>query len=272
MVSLLDIHVAPPTSTNEPSSSQPPLEILESGTGHGSLTMHLARAIAAANPSPPLLSAPEQDWAKWKNSRRTVLHSVEINEKTSTHAEKLIKGFRQGLYYPHVDLYASDVTSWLSSQRMGFLSYVVLDMPGVHHVIENVVPAMKDDATLMVFVPSITQIGDCVRAIAEKSLLLRMVQVVEMGEGLSNGRDWDVRLVQKRAQEKGCKMIKLNAEKSPLETAETLAEEPLQDHVDVDDGTKAEMNDASVMVCRPRVGRLTMGACYVGIWRKQDRS
>jgi tRNA methyltransferase complex GCD14 subunit len=273
MVSFLDIHIAPPTSTNEPSSSQPPLEILESGTGHGSLTLHLARAIAAANPPPPLLSAPEQDWTVWRKTRRAILHSVEINEKTSTHAQKLIKGFRQGLYYPHIDFHASDVASWVSSQsRTGFLSYVLLDMPGVHRVVEDVVPAMKDDAMLMVFVPSITQIGDCVRAITEKKLPLDMVQVVEMGEGLSNGRYWDVRLVQKRAQERRSKVIKVDANKVDPEKAETLAEEFVQDRVVDDDGTEAGIDEAPVMVCRPRVGRLTKGACYVGLWRRRGGS
>jgi hypothetical protein len=270
MVSLLDIHVAPPTSTNEPSSSQPPLEILESGTGHGSLTLHLARAIAAANPPPPLISAPEQNWTAWRKTRRAILHSVEINEKTSIHAQKLIKGFRQGLYYPHIDFHTSDVASWVSSLgRTGFLSYVLLDMPGVHHVVENVVPAMKDNAMLMVFVPSITQIGDCVRAITERKLPLDMVQVIEMGEGLSNGRHWDVRLVQKRAREKWSKVIKVDAHKVDPEKAEALAEEFVQDLVADDDGTQAGVDEAPVMVCRPRVGRITMGACYVGLWRRR---
>ena len=46
MVSLLDIHVSP----RDPTAERPAmLEILEAGTGHGGLTLHLARAIHAAN-------------------------------------------------------------------------------------------------------------------------------------------------------------------------------------------------------------------------------
>jgi tRNA A58 N-methylase Trm61 len=267
MLSLLDIHVAPPTSTNQPSRTQPPLEILESGTGHGSLTLHLSRAIAAANPPPPLLSADDQSWTAWKRTRRAILHSVEINDKTSAHAQKLIKGFRQGLYFPHIDFSVSDVASWADSrQRKKFLSYVILDMPGVHGVIENVVPAMKDDAVLMIFVPSITQIGDCVRIIKDRNLPLEMMKVTELGEGLSNGRLWDVRLVQKRAQQKKPRSGNLRAHLMGVETAGADPEGLAHDRVEAEAEMEAE--DAPVMVCRPKPGEMTMGCCYIGMWRR----
>ena len=272
MVSLLDIHVAPPTSMNEPSSSQPPLEILESGTGHGSLTMHLSRAIAAANPSSPLLSASEQEWTNWKETRRAILHSVEINEKTSDHAQRLVKGFRQGLYFPHIDFYSSDVASWVSSQqRTQFLNYVLLDMPGVHQQLEHVVPAMQGDAVLMIFVPSITQIGDCVRAIKDQDLPLDMIKVIEMGEGLSNGRLWDVRLVEKRSQQKRQKVTKVDARKVDPEKVDTVSEDFVQDRIE-EEADEPVPNEAPVMICRPKPGEMTMGCCYIGMWRKRSRS
>ena len=273
MISMLDIHVAPPSSTNEPSSSQPPLEILESGTGHGSLTMHLSRAIAAANPAPPSPPAGDHTWAAWKQSRRAILHSVEINDKTSSHAQKLIQGFRQALYSPHIDFYVSDVASWVASQqRKEFLSYTVLDMPGVHRELEHVIPAMKDDAVLMSFVPSITQIGDCVRTIKEKNLSLEMIKVTELGEGLSNGRLWDVRLVQKRSQQRRSKAIKVEAHVVNPDKADATSKEFVHDRAELKTNAEkadAEIDEAPVMVCRPRPGEMTMGCCYVGIWRKR---
>lgn len=54
IVSLLDIHVSPPCPTD---GATFPLEILEAGTGHGALTLHLARAIHAANAPPPRSAA-----------------------------------------------------------------------------------------------------------------------------------------------------------------------------------------------------------------------
>ena len=273
MISMLDIHVAPPTSTNDPSPSQPPLEILESGTGHGSLTLHLSRAIAAANPAPPLLSAGEQKRAAWKQSRRAILHSVEINEKTSTHAQKLVQGFRQGLYSAHIDFYVSDVASWVATQRKKeFLSYAVLDMPGVHLELEHVIPAMKDNAVLMTFVPSITQIGDCVRVIKDRNLPLEMIKVTELGEGLSNGRLWDVRLVQKRSQQRRSKGVKVEADVVNPDKADAISEEFVHDRTALKadaEKTDVEIDEAPVMVCRPRPGEMTMGCCYVGMWRKR---
>jgi tRNA A58 N-methylase Trm61 len=267
MLSLLDIHVAPPTSTNEPSHTQPPLEILESGTGHGSLTIHLSRAIAAANPPPPLLSADEQSWTTWKQSRRAIVHSVEINERTSAHAQKLIKGFRQGLYFSHIDFGVADVASWVASQqREKFLSYVILDMPGVHNVIDKVVPAMKDDAVLMIFVPSITQIGDCVRIIKDRNLPLEMLKVTELGEGLSNGRLWDVRLVQKRSQQKRPRPGNLKAHLVDPANAGVISEDIVHDRGEP--MPEAEADEAPVMICRPKPGEMTMGCCYIGMWRR----
>lgn len=51
IVSLLDLH---PTSYIE-GDNKPPLEIFEAGTGHGSLTLQLSRAIHGANSQPPAI-------------------------------------------------------------------------------------------------------------------------------------------------------------------------------------------------------------------------
>lgn len=56
IVSLLDLHPTPPTQAE---ANDPPLEIFEAGTGHGSLTLHLARAIHAANPPAPKIPPPK---------------------------------------------------------------------------------------------------------------------------------------------------------------------------------------------------------------------
>jgi hypothetical protein len=98
------------------------------------------------------------------------------------------------------------VNDWIGRQlearhHQPFLSYVFLDMPSSHAYLQQVVTAMKDHALLAVFVPSITQIGECVREIKINSLPLRMDKVLELGDGISNGRPWDVRLAYKRAND-----------------------------------------------------------------------
>lgn len=50
IVSLLDINPSPPRDADDLSQK---FEIFEAGTGHGALTLHLARAIQAFNPAPP---------------------------------------------------------------------------------------------------------------------------------------------------------------------------------------------------------------------------
>jgi tRNA A58 N-methylase Trm61 len=302
---LLDIHVAAPTASNE---HDPPLEVLEAGTGHGALTLHLARAVHAANPPPPSLPPPKLDqapeatdtkdeiraaWASYRTSRRAIVHSVEVSPTYSAHAQKLVHQFRRGMYVPHIDFHVANIGDWIHSQlntrrhnssvfrqsanAEPFLSYVILDMPGCHFQIETVAPAMKDGALLVVFVPSVTQIGDCVRIMRDKGLELQMEKVLELGEGVSNGRVWDVRLARKRAK--------------PNDSGPTMRESQSVDETntsgkgsgadasgatgsDTDSLQSAEVEvsrgDDSVMVCRPKVGRMTIGGGFIGLWRKVD--
>ena len=130
IVSLLDLHADPPFTRTDGQPNPERLEILEAGTGHGSLTLHLARAIAAANAPQPGTALPngrqstrspaaspaedsdfstDPEWSDWLQSRRAVVHTVEKSAKNSLDAEKLIRRFRQGLYWPHIDFYAGDV-------------------------------------------------------------------------------------------------------------------------------------------------------------------
>ncbi|KIW17236.1 hypothetical protein PV08_04427 [Exophiala spinifera] len=311
IVSLLDIHPIPWTGDGNSSTSRP-LEILEAGTGHGSLTLHVSRAIASANP-PPLgipiphyhkneLQRPEaptietglrEAWSQWKQNRHAVLHTVEKVEANRWHAEKIVRGFRQGLYWPHVDFYAGDVSHWVQAQFSrrksrtwnplastsddGFLDYVLLDMPGVHTQLQHVSKAMRDDAKIIVFTPSVTQIGECARAIQDSNLPLAMERVLELGEGISTGRRWDVRMVFPRKYKDHAKppaaehVTDIETDKNPLGV-----EQKEMDEGDVEkDATEAlagrlpeEQPDEPVMICRPLVGERTMGGGFIAFFKK----
>ncbi|KAK7526896.1 adenine-N(1)--methyltransferase-like protein [Phyllosticta citriasiana] len=139
IVGLLDIHVDPPSLEN---ASLPPLEVLEAGTGHGAVTLHLARAIHAANPplpkaseavhsppdaaedasedatydSPLAESSNEDTFEAWKKKRRAVVHTVEAKRRNMVHARQIVKHFRHGLYARHVDFHLGDVTQWIESR------------------------------------------------------------------------------------------------------------------------------------------------------------
>ncbi|KAI9775263.1 MAG: hypothetical protein M1839_001315 [Geoglossum umbratile] len=152
IVSLLDIHVSPPTLSED----GPPLEILEAGTGHGSLTLHLARAVHAANiarpPLPPMQDVPYSPRAQitrtvgvdlgdvgdalggdqeprpalgeekhcafeeWRSARGAIVHTIDIDPQNSRHAEHTIRGFQRGMYAGNVEFHTGDVSEWVTVQ------------------------------------------------------------------------------------------------------------------------------------------------------------
>ena len=296
IVSLLDIHT--PVASPEGNRDEP-LEILEAGTGHGSLTLHLARAINAANSrAPPIPSASQRqivdgsatksqadtentvqrEWDQWRAQRGAVLHTVDVNAKYSAHAEMIVRGFRRGLYAGSVDFYVSSVENWIEEQSRRratgvfskaakpFLSYAILDMPSAHLRIPHVASALKPDGVLAVFMPHITQIGDCVNLIREKRLPFVMDRTVELGTGISSGRLWDVRVAQTKSRGKLSTETK---EEEASEVAEDSEESSSAstDPAANDAATETEKGE-SVLVCRPKVGERIVGGGFVGIWRR----
>ena len=311
IVSLLDIQTCPPplrdlsfTAEGQEAEDHPRIDILEAGTGHGSLTIHLARAIAAANRPPPLTALPsgrqthpdnattDPDWSSWLQNRSAIIHTVESVARNSHDAEKLIRGFRQGLYWPHIDFYTSGVDTWLqdriqalttASEPTGFLSHVLLDLPEVHSILPLAAQAMRNDGLLAVFCPSVTQIAECQKLIKQQKLPLSHENVVELGDGISSGRIWDVRVVVPRSVTRAAAasaVAQKNEEgnEGDLSDTETLvAKDDGGDNV-ASDAIPQEDPAASIdqpvqdmkFVCRPKVGELTFGGGFVGLWRKSS--
>jgi tRNA A58 N-methylase Trm61 len=318
IVSLLDIHAVPPTEGNE--DHTPRLEILEAGTGHGSLTLHLARAIQAANTNPPSIPQTSQvrileerpispykeggekqhpkedtgedqknatiqrDWDEWRAQRRAVIHTVDVSPKFSAHAEQVVRGFRRGIYAGNVDFHVGAVEDWIKDQlrrrssspkglfsnvgsaTQPFLSYAILDMPSAHKRIAHVVPALRRNGLLVVFMPSITQIGECVQLIRKEKLPFVMERVVELGMGISGGRLWDVRMAVKKSRADPSSWTKEGRDDAEQSTAEEM------DSVESGSTSTASAEDSStqdnVLVCRPKVGSKIVGGGFVGIWRR----
>lgn len=278
IVSLLDIHVDPPSDENDPSilSGNPSLQILEAGTGHGSLTLHLARAIAAANPIIPaelkpipsstvaykggaevdsFTEPPITDLAEWQRQRRAVLHTVDIDSGNRQHAEQLIRSYRNGLYWPHIDFHVGNVRDWIvdkmsQQEAKPFLDTVILDMPGVEDQFASTIPAIKEGGLLLAFAPQITQIAACVQEIVSRDLGLRLEKVVELGEGVSTGRYWDVRMAKVRNSKQSESVSEIHSDA-------------------VEEATSSETaGKIPPMVCRPIVGELTRGGGFIGLWKR----
>lgn len=290
IVSLLDIHADPPTPENDPTATgnngQPSLQILEAGTGQGSLTLQLSRCIAPSNP--PVTAAikptpstksiyhageesdddvPSPDTYsdalnQWRAQRRAILHTIDIDPLNRKHADQLIRSYRNAIYWPHIDFHVSNVKDWISARlaqngRTPFLDAAILDMPGVESYISSAIPALKEGGSLLVFVPQITQIATCVQEIVTRDLGLKLEKVVELGDGVSTGRMWDVRM----ATLKNTRLSKRVGKKEG-EGAESVEEEEAREDANPSVGT------IPPMVCRPIVGEMTRGGGFVGLWKK----
>ncbi|EED24509.1 tRNA (adenine-N(1)-)-methyltransferase [Talaromyces stipitatus ATCC 10500] len=315
IVSLLDIHAVPPAAANKDR-----LEILEAGTGHGSLTLHLARAIQAANTNPPPIPqksqvrileerpirpfeeggeqqhskeeitdaqddvAVQKDWDEWRSQRSAVIHTVDVSPKFSRHAEQIVRGFRRGIYAGNVDFHVGAVEDWIKDQlqrrsspaglfkrdnaTQPFLSYAILDMPAAHKRIPHVAPALRRDGLLVVFMPSITQIGECVQLIRKEKLPFVMEKVVELGTGISGGRLWDVRMAVKKSRADPSSWTKEG--RDGTEAPQTGTEET--DSAEPSNTSGEDSTQDNVLVCRPKVGSKIVGGGFVGIWRRiEDR-
>lgn len=280
-MSLLDIHA---DASDSPAPDQPRFEILEVGTGQASLTLHLARAIHAANASYAPAEAPPKspveilDESATKSSRvvsdplerrNAITHTLDISQQRSLYAQSVVDGFRQGLYSKDIDFHVGDVKSWLdgrtsaqnqaASLKEAFLSHMIIDIPDPRREIEQATPFLHIDGGLIVFNPSITQIAKTVNHIRQRRIPLQLEKVLELGQQLTGGKEWDVRSVRPRALPP--------SDKEPNEESTTL-----QNGVsDVRTSSVPAAQEAGwEMVCRPKVGYMVTGGGFVGFWKKMD--
>lgn len=286
-MSQLDIHVDTPS---EPLRTEPPLEILEAGTGHGALTLHLARAVHAANPPRPrpLPIAPQEEpedavylgesmadleqtaAGTWRDNRRAIVHTLDISSKHSKHAKKIVGGFRGGMYSGSVDFHVGDVSEWIADQRATrqteepFLSHVLLDLPNADQHLTNVAQALHVNGMLAVFNPSITQIVDCVTAIREQKMPYLLDKVIELGAGTI--REWDVRAVKPRASTN-------KAKSQDSVEMDGGAVDPVEEQKARDDELAKDLSQAEekwATVCRPKAGQQLVGGGFLGLWRRME--
>jgi len=294
----LDIHPSPPRDTDDLSQ---PLEIFEAGTGHGALTLHLARAITGFNPAPPSLPSAEspdfeaqQDaYQEYRKTRRAVVQSLDINATHSKHAQGVVRTFRQGIYAHCIDFHVGTIPGYLEArleaqgQEEGgepepFLEHAILDLPDVHRVLDVVGKALKPNGLMIVFCPSLTQIISCVQTVKDNHLPFILETTLEIGQGAGvGGRQWDVRAMRARAvvrkeEEKGTQgetevsETESTATVTETESPETVAEvvETAKEDVEVE-APKAE-EEGWNMVCRPKVGTRVVGGGFLGVFRRLE--
>ncbi len=188
-----------------------------------------------------------------------MLHTLDVSAAHSAHAERLVRGFRRGLYAGDVDFHVGDLPAFFARADGGGdarpLSHVVLDMPSSHEQLERVGAHMRDDAALLVFSPSVTQIADCVGVVHEGRLPLRLERVVELAGGFAGGRDWDVRVARIRRPDS---VAEVRDPRSWFQKLLGLG------------GAPAVERPRHAMVCRPRAGGSVVVGGFVGLWRRSS--
>lgn len=227
----------------------------------GSLTLHLARALTAANPAVPsmlrdgLCSArykPEgrgldlsdevqAAYDSYRSSRRAVLHTLDQNTRHSRAANQLVRRYRRSIYYPTVDFHTGSISDYISprlaeTDGQPIFSHAILDLPSVEDYASPVIQALHPNGLLVVFAPSISQIARFQAWAAETKQPVRQERVIELdvsttADGVldtGGGREWDVKQV------------------TP----------------------KNDPTGVPVQVMRPKVGDRISGGGFVGVYRR----
>lgn len=296
---MLDLHPTAPTDTNKDDR----FEIFEAGTGNGGLTLHLARAIHAANTAAPPLppkkqtqpitppatendidavappqsvegveaeqaDAAEKIYRDWLSKRRAVIHTLDAARDHSTHAQRVLRNFRDGMYFPHVDFHVGSIHEYLTSRLEGtmepFLEHAILDLAGIHNYLDIVGKALRPNGILITFSPSITQVLSCVHEVKDNRLPFLLEQVLETGIAAGvGGREWDVRTVRPR--------VVVRAEAAAREQLSDTEES--SDTFDQEDGREAPVMESSQgweAICRPKAAARVAGGGFLGVWRRME--
>ncbi|OAF55339.1 hypothetical protein VC83_08228 [Pseudogymnoascus destructans] len=297
IISLLDLNPTVPDPSSP--SPSPPLEIFEAGTGHGALTLHLARAIHAANPAPPPIPsrarpvpAPDSEestsdavdaehqaavekWEAYKPTRRAVVTTFDVSARHSAHAQTVVAGWRKGMYEHSVDFHVGSISEYISSRLATslepFLDHTILDLPDCHLYLETISRALKEDGTVLVFCPSITQIIACVKQAKKEGLPLVLETTLEIGQAAGvGGRVWDVRAVRARSfvRAEAAEAEKVESAEGVESGTEGSGAEAVAETTPKEAEHLKPEGDGWNMVCRPKVGDRVVGGGFVGVFRR----
>ncbi|KAH7309494.1 S-adenosyl-L-methionine-dependent methyltransferase [Stachybotrys elegans] len=218
MVSLMDINLSRPGEDGALDDTEP-FEIFEAGTGMGSLTMHISRAIHAANPAlPPSLREalcatsrtrrsstllqpdlePEQavEFENYRRQRRAILHTIDRKTSHSNNAYKVVRNFSRALYLANIDFHQGSISEFIEArmeQNGGkpFLSRAILDLPSAEQFAEPVVRALHRNATILLFCPSISQVAEFDNWRRTTGMRMTILRVIELPNSTFSGGEFD---------------------------------------------------------------------------------
>ncbi|CAG8489444.1 10429_t:CDS:2 [Gigaspora margarita] len=154
IVALLDLH--------------PYSQIMEAGTGNGSLTLYLARSLYPTGH----------------------LHSIDINRDASFKARENVTRFSRGIYSNCISFSIGQCSKILDSMDITPSIYdgVALDMPEPWNELPSIVQRLKIDRYIVCYLPNMTQVLELIKQIKYYKIALATEQVLEI-----QWRPWDVR-------------------------------------------------------------------------------
>ncbi|KAK9455162.1 S-adenosyl-L-methionine-dependent methyltransferase [Dipodascopsis uninucleata] len=219
--------------------------VLEAGTGHGSLTLAIARTIHSANSNLP-------DDVK----RKALIDTLDRSKRFSKIGKQNVLEYRCGKYKKDVHFH-SELTPteflWKQEESEGPIQYnaVFLDLPNPHFELESLRDRVRPHAPIVLFVPSVTQVIDALQHITEMKLPFAHDRTVELLPGNMGGsmRNWDVRRATVRSS------IDTSGESANCKESEE----------DIDIDRKPERK----WVCRPMVGERVVGGGFVLLLRRE---
>ncbi|GMM29933.1 hypothetical protein DAMA08_026780 [Martiniozyma asiatica (nom. inval.)] len=276
IVTLADLHLDPPELEWENGNFKAiksRKQYLEAGTGHGSLSLSIAKALYPANTlckifkNNPIYK--ENDLENGNNVynrspnfendlRGAILHSIDCNAIHSRQGRETVQGFRRGIYADSVEFHLADSPSqflksdiaklWAKGSKLSddltddqingdsWLDGAFLDMPNYHLHIAEISKNLKVDGIIVAFCPNITQILDGVKVIDELN-----------DQVLSNSGKYIL------VHEKSIQLLPgIGGGLQEWDTRRTLIRSTGEEGYSV----------------RPKVGVRTVGGGFIAIWRK----
>ena len=268
-----------------PTKGPPALEILEAGTGHGALTLYLAKAIHAAN-APQLednanSGPPEDRGSTWNEPDIAVDGGNHGSNNVNTRAVGYERGERLGNLYKHFKdqrravIHTVDISSKHSARgkaivegfRQGmYAGNVEFHVGDVSNWIDEQILSRSSSLKDEPFLSHV--ILEC--------LPLHLERVLELGPNMTGGREWDVRFVKSRDETRSgiAEAAELvndrdrgTSDDNPGQGATVEAAEiEKRDHEEIQ--ALEKQDTAWLTICRPKVGQRVLAGGFLGVWKK----
>lgn len=158
---------------------EPGHNVLEAGTGNGSLTLHLARAVAGGGDTVGKVD------------------TFDIRREHSRTAQRHVQKFSRGRYDPIVNFHVGSVGDKLVEmmEPQEHFDGIALDMPEPSEQIPKILPYLRNDRFIVCYLPNMTQVLALGQFIEEFPLVMEDCLEVDW-------KEWEVRSTHIRSKVK----------------------------------------------------------------------